>query len=354
MTTAGPNLTPQREPTSSLTFEDLILEVAREIGVAFYGEDGDEEAQIPVDRHDLAECKRHVNNGLRMFFADAPPSGWRFARPVMEITLWGPVGLNTANLSTATQDGDKTIVDVAQDTFFPSMELKAMTVTTVGTVLITKYISARRVLVNSNGVLWTAQTFSIAIDGNYTMPKFFAGMVTGAITYVTQSDQGVPIAWTNEAIIRQWRENVTDETGDPYRAAVRIMAVDGLGNPVKRRWELMVYPKPAESVVVEFPFELHFDKMEDIQEVPPVPFLHDETLKSACLAVVERDQYDKPGRHWENYHGKALPASHQLDARSAPRRLGYFGNPSNRMPQSIQDFRQKFYDRPTVDVQGQL
>ncbi len=350
MTTPPSNI-PYREPNSALNFQDLILEVARELGVAYYGEDGDEETQIPVDKHDLAECKRHVNNGLRMFFADAPPTGWRFARPVMGIDLYGDIAVSATVTSTAITDSGVTTVTVTGgDVFFASMELRMMTVTTVGDVMIKRVISSTQAEVDLNGnAVWTDQTFSISTSGVYTMPPYFVGMITGTPAYAADSNEGVTVSWVNEAKIRKWRENVTDETGDPFWLAIRPMFADGIGNDVRRRrFELLAYPKPNDTQIVEFSTELHFDKLENLGDSPPVPFTHDETIKSACLAVVERDVYDRPGRHSENYHSKALPASHQLDARMAPRSLGYFGNPTSGPVRSIRHWRSHYYDRPEV------
>jgi hypothetical protein len=124
-----------------------------------------------------------------------------------------------------------------------------------------------------------------------------------------------------------------------------------LGNPLKaRRWELVTYPTPSENQVVAFPFEFHFDKMVDHLESPPVPYSHDETVKAACLATVERDVYDNPGRHTESYAG-ALRKSYERDARTGPRRLGYFGNPGGGR-YSISQWRDNIYDRPDVTGDG--
>lgn len=339
------------EPTSALNFGDMILAVAEEMGVAFYGENGDEIAQIPVDAHDLDKCKRVVNSGIRMFFNDAPLNGWRFTRPVAEVDIWSPRNLATATTCTAVTDSNRTLVTSTVAVFKGSMELKLVVITDVGTVMITNFISATQVEVDLNGnAVWTAKTFSIASDGNFTMPKNFAGMQDGEITYVADTNQGIPIRWANEAMIRQVRENVTDETGDPYWAAIRIVDRDGLGRDIRRRYEFITYPKPDEDMTFEFPFELYFERLNDENESPPTPFIHDETLLSACLAVVERDVYDAFGRHWQNYHQKTLMNSFKLDGRSGPRRLGYFGNPSRGPIRSISEFRRTFYDRPEVQI----
>jgi len=94
------------EPTSALSFYDLIKRVAIEAGIAYYGADGDEQATIPVDAHDFDLCKRVVNDGIRMFIADAPPKGWRWMHRIMSVNL-------TATRITGTVDSlsDTTLVD---------------------------------------------------------------------------------------------------------------------------------------------------------------------------------------------------------------------------------------------------
>jgi hypothetical protein len=330
----------------------LLLEVAREMGAAYMGAAGDEVSQIPIDAYDLSECKRHVNNGLRKFFADAPPTGWRFARPVQTIDLWGAVGVVAGTTVTSVTDSGVTTMTATAASFCESMELKIIVVTDADgsdDIMITKVLSSTKAEINrGDNSDFSASTYSIANNGNYTMPPHFAGMMTGTPTYVTNSNQGVSLSWVGEALIRQYRENITDETGDPFYLATRTMNVDGLGNPLNgRRWELMAYPRSSGTESVEFPMELHFDKLENLADLPPVPIVHDETLKAACLAVVERDVHDRPGRHWQDYHENALPRSHTLDARTGPRALGYFGDPSVGRP-SIQQWRQTGYDRPAV------
>lgn len=343
---------PYREANSALTFGDLLLEVAREMGVAFYGDDGTEIAQIPDNMHDLEECKRHVNNGLRMFFNDAPPAGWRFNRPTLQMDLWGTVAVNAAVTATAVTDSGKTIVTVSGGTpFSQSMEHKMMAVTGLtNDVMITKVLTSSTAEINLNGESdFASATFSITANGVYTMPPWFSGMVHGHPTFAADTNEGVSLRWMHEAAIRQWRQNSDDSTGTPNMLATRIKDVDGLNNTLgRRRYELLAWPTPSggDVMTIEFPCELHFDKMENEAEYPPTPVAHDEALKAACLAVVERDVYDRPGRHWEYYKNDALPKSHNIDARTGPRSLGYFGNPTG--PRSFTDWRANYYDRPEV------
>lgn len=341
------------EPTSALTFEDLILDVARKLGYAYYGADGDEAIQIPQDPHDLDECKRLVNKGIRMFLADAPsPNGWRWTRPTGQVTIWGTFAANSSN--TLVSEGydpltDKTTLLASADAFYESMEEKPIALTGVGTFTITDVLSLRRIKVSGNAtaVGTSGVTWAITADGNYTLPRTFSGMYTGQITYISDTNQGVDIEWTDEATIRQWREDITDETGDPFWAAVRPM---NTGTP-RRRWELVVYPKPDEVMTVEFPFLLHFDSLIDLDEVHPAPFPHDETIRAACLAAAERDSEDTPGNDFAYYRQQCLPNSYRIDAQSAPRKLGYFGNPTGMGGHSaIRFFRNHVYQRPTVSV----
>jgi len=340
------------EPTSVLTFQDLIIEVARRIGVAFYGDDGDEVVQVPVDAHDLAECKRHVNNAIRMILNDAPAlNGWRFTRPTASVVIWGTVATDDDNkVSSLGYDPltDKTTLQAESDSFYDSMEEKSIVLTGVDTFTITDYLSATQIKVAGDATAAgvSGVTWSLTADGNYTLPRSFGGQVVGVPTYESDTNQGVSLNWTDEAVIRKWRENITDETGDPYLLAIRPMAT---GTP-RRRWELMAYPQPDEVMTVEFPYHLHFDRMVDMDEVPPLPFVHDETVKAACLAVAEKDVEGVPGADWDYYTNSCLPNSYRVDAMAAPKRLGYFGNPSSPAGSPIKFFRKYVYQRPSVSV----
>jgi len=339
------------EPTSTLTFRDLIVEVARHIGIAYYGDEGTAAAQVPVDAHDLDECKRHVNNGIRMFLNDAPqPNGWRWTRPTASVTIWGTIAAEAGK--TVTSSGydpatNKTTLTANQDSFYESMERKTIAVVGVASYTITDYVNATTIKVegDATAVGTSGTQFSITANGNYTLPRNFSGQFVGDITYTSDTNQGISLEWCNEAKVRQWREDITDETGDPFWAAIRPMAE---GSP-RRRWEIMLYPKPDDVLVIEFPYHLHFDKLVELDEVHPAPFAHDEAIKAACLAVAEQDVEDVAGLKNSYYRGVCLPNSHRIDAQSAPKKLGYFGNPSARGAGSpIQVFRDHIYQRPNV------
>lgn len=335
------------EPTSTLTFGDLILEVARKLGYAYYGENGDEALQVPVDPHDLAECKRHVNNGIRMFVTDGPaPNGWRWARPVSQIDIWGDLEVGSGSVVTGSPVSDgKTLLTDTLGLFLPTMELKDITITGVGTFTIAEFISPTQVKVTGDASAAAAATWAMTSGGTFTLPATFGGDYVGEITYAANTNQGVNIDWVNESIIRDVREDVTDETGDPYWAAIRPIL---RGDP-RRRWELVLYPSPDENMSILFPFNIHFDRLLNLSETHPAPFSHDETVKAACLAAAERDQEDAFGPDTQYYRQVCLPNSYRIDAMSAPKRLGYFGNPVTAGRSNlIQTFRAELYQRPDV------
>lgn len=325
-------------PTSTLTFQDLIVDVAIKLGVAYYGENGDEEAQLPVDIHDLAQCKRHVNDAIRMFLADAPVHGWRWARPVASIIVWPSVDTDDDVTITGTYDPTtkKTTITASEASFYPSMETKTIVVTDVDSYIVETYVSTTIVRVDGDKHWTGSKTFSIAADGNYTLPRTFGGSYTGQIAFAAGTNNAAIISWTSEQEIRLLRETSTTETGDPRLASVRIIET-------RRRWELMLYPIVSGIETLEFPFDLHFDSLVELDEYHPAGHVHDEAIKAACHAVIERDAEDMVGSLTEYYRKVALPNSYRADARSAPSQLGRIGTGR---PTAAE--MRRIVDRPTV------
>lgn len=332
------------EPTSTLTFEDLILHIAEKLGMASYGSTGTSVAAIPTNAQDLALCKRLANNAVRMFVHDAPkPNGWRWTRPVASAVLWADIDEDTTNkISSATYNASasNTTLVIPTAAFYPTMELKTLAVDVVGDLTIERYVSATSVVVSGSNVAALNKAWSIESGGNFTLPQTFGGQFVGEPTYAANTNHSVSLEWSDESTIRQWRADVTVETGTPNLLAVRVMDT---GSP-RRRWELLSYTAPDEDLTVEFPYVLHFDSLVNLTDVHPAPFGHDETVKAACDAVCEKDVEHALGVAWGYYKESALPNSYRVDAMSAPKKL----QPRNGGASSIQDFRNNWYQRPTV------
>lgn len=426
------------EPNSALAFSDLILAVAERLGVAFYGAAGDQPAAIPDSTtmpYELDRCKRFVQDGMRMFIADAPPAGWRWQKPLAEIDLWPDKGLampssstsgsvvtaahvagtthvyasvswfsssnvgqviavrgvgvftiaayvsptevtltpgtdyswagaNTFNLDIATAaptltvayngvgTNTSTITAAVAGTFFPTSEGKTLYVTDLaGGITLGGYLTDTTMTftdtAGAKATAWGAgaRTFSLAAFGVYTMPQTFFGEYSGPITYAAGSNRGVPIMWTTEVEIRRLRENWNMVSGNPYYAAIRRMQ-----QGVDRRYELIVYPNTGGTYTVEFPYVIYFDKITNLTDMHPAGMAHDETVKAACLAAAELQGEDVLAGSMKYYREVALPNSYRVDARSAPRRLGYCGNPRS-VTVALRDFRQ-YFRRPTVSYRN--
>lgn len=393
---------PITEPTSALAFGDLITEVAYKIGCSDYGSTGASAPGIPTDPHDLTLCQRIVNKAIRMFINDGPkPSGWRWLNQIAQVDFWPMIAADatnktyvaftstnynsTTNLTTLTLHAPSTVVQLTPTSttiqFLPSMELRNIylggnppastssfflptTVTNVSTTgtpwTIVNYLSPTQVQVNGNpsstSTLSHGSTiFSMVPQGDYTLPANFSGQFSGQITYVQNTNRGMILRWTDEASIRSRRSNYNFESGTPYECAIRLIPQptynDQTYTPPRRRYELMAWRIPSEFLSVVFPFTLGFNNLVNNTDVPPSPFAFDEALKAACLAVCEKEVEDTFGPDWQYYKSDALPKAWDIDARSAPKALGYFGNPtaaSVAFP-PIKAFRDFYYQRPNVN-----
>lgn len=319
------------EPTSALTLSDLILEVAIKAGWASYGADGSEAAQIPTNAHDLAECTRCVTNAIRMFAHDAPASGWRWSRPVGTFTLWADVAeLIGRTVSGGSYDSTnlETTITASEAVFFSTMEDADLVIDSVGTFRIKQYVSATQVIVTGDASTASSDLFSITSTGDYMLPRGFAGPHGGPITFGSNQNQITALRWVDESDIRVARNVSDDVTGYPTMIAVKLAQTVQAGD--RRRYVLSVFPRADADTTVEFKYHLTLDALVNLTDPIPTPLVHDETIRAACRAVVERDivrQVDGPD--WQYYRGNCLPSSHEYDSRSGPRRIGYVGNPDS-------------------------
>jgi hypothetical protein len=323
------------EPTSALTFADLTLEVAKKLGVAFYGLAGDEVAQVPTDVHDLAECQAHVNNAIRLFISDAPPPGWRWMRRLDTVVLWA----TTTGTATGTYVSPTGTITATSAKFYPSMVGHEIVFTVSGaSYTVVGYTSPTVVTTDANCSGEVAAAFTITANGNYTMPAYFGGQYTGEATFSAGSNEAYHLEWTDDYEIRRFREIPTVDIDTPRLLAVRRM------NEVARRWEVMAWPTPGTTVSIQVPYELSFDRMTTGTDLHPAGDRFDEAVKAACFAVLERDAEDSLAGLMQEYREVALPNAYKIDARSAPKRLGPSGRHVRVTPWNFREYRR----RPTV------
>ena len=267
------------EPTSALNFYDLILRVAREAGIAYSGSSGSEKAMIPVDEYDLDLCKQVVNDGVRMFIADAPAKGWRWMRRKMSVSLTAIRITGTADSASTTTVVDLTLADdYDTDNDLLNYYCYILTGTGAGSwAKITGYTALTGTITvadwldkygNAGGTdPDTDSTFAVTdvetVGGDiarYPLAEDFGGEVNGQIQYEASSSHGTHIEWCDESLIRT-RRSATVQTGYPKLAAIRSLEYISGGFGPKRRFELIVDPQPSAAEVVEFPYTLYFDKL---------------------------------------------------------------------------------------------
>jgi len=337
------------ESSATLTFRDLLLFVAEYYGVASYDTNGI--PYIPADdAFNLRECKKIVNEAIRMF-ASRPPSSngkWRWMRRT-ETILFYPNGDGVSNIGS----------DAA------------------------RYM----------------------LSAGCTQPA-------GKISYIAESGHGTQIDWCDATRIVQSRSN-SISTGYPSLAAIRPYQPTANTLMATRRWEILFNPEPSLADSVQFPYVLQFDKMlleggtadstsdttlvdatrlepddyfntqiisiisgtgkggyatvtdytgatgsftvadwldiegtvggtnpaaDSIYVVEPAANLHpagaqfDEAIKIACLAKCEMEAEDAElgNKYVKYFEDVALPAAYRIDANSAPRALGTMNNKSSR------------------------
>jgi hypothetical protein len=166
------------EPTLSASFQELITKVAREAGIAYYSSSGQSKALCPIDVHDLELVKEIINDGIRMFMADEPPTGWRWRRRLASIAVTGTRITGTADSASAT-----TIVDLTLATTYNYLHY-------VGTCTVSEFSVGETVVQgtsNATGLITaiTATTLDITIVSG-TADKTH-NWTHGAHTFTTSS-----------------------------------------------------------------------------------------------------------------------------------------------------------------------
>lgn len=243
------------EPTGAKTFADLVTDVAKFAGLAYYGANTNEEAMLPVDRHDLFICKQIVNDGIRRFIGDAPQNGWRWQRRIHYQNLI-PVVSGAASSGSSTTLVDSTYADDYADDYFNGCIIEITGGTGQGEhALITDFtgLTCTFTFSSLSGGSTPDSTSEFVIGHRYILPQDFGGDIEGQINYLRDSNHGLKIDWTIAAEIEALRENGS-HSGYPFLAAVEPYG--------DRRWELSLYPDPQAADTIKFPYLKYFDDLD--------------------------------------------------------------------------------------------
>ncbi len=267
------------EPTSALSIEDLVLRIAREIGVAYYGSDGQQEAMVPNDPHDLDLCRRIVNDGIRLFVKSSPPNGWRWMRRIMEVDVTSTEVTGTADSTSTTTLVDADLTDsydtdgdligfwiyITDGTGEGSYAQVAGYTAISGTVTVADWLFISGNAGGTDPVATDSYTITPieTIEGEiyrYPLPENYGGTPDGPITYKADSNHATEIEWVDESFIRR-RRSVTVTNSYPLWAATLPYEPRAAGAGPSRRFEIQFDPKPSVDDTFLFPYDLYFDKV---------------------------------------------------------------------------------------------
>uniref|UniRef100_A0A6M3KYY5 Uncharacterized protein n=1 Tax=viral metagenome TaxID=1070528 RepID=A0A6M3KYY5_9ZZZZ len=252
------------EPTSALSYRELITEVARVAGCAYYGTTGLLPAMPPIDNNAFDEIRGIVNRGIKMFIANAPINGWKWRHRKMSVTF-APSFTGTATAGGATSLTDDDIAGDYTDDYFLGFTIGITAGTGIDeTAVITGYtgltgrfnftaLSGGSTPDTTSQYRISRSTAVVTSDpARYQLDEDF-GAVESQIKYAANSNRGNKIQWCDESTIRALRAIVV-QTGTPKLAAIRPYGT--------RRFEMIVDPTPTAADIVEFMYKVIFDKLD--------------------------------------------------------------------------------------------
>lgn len=312
-----------RDTTAAYTFGDLVTEVARQLGIAYYGEQGNQPASAPVNAHDLDACKRYVNEGLRSFFLQAPPGGWMWAKSRVTIPLWNSVVAAASRTLTSAIVGGQCVVTANTAVFQETMEEKTINLTGGASLVVKEYLSPTQVVAYGSLVQTTPVTYSITADGEYTLPRSFTGYYD-ASGIIQQNGSSVPcyVQWVSEDLVTAGRMSRTSPTISAIASIYAKAAVSG-----RPRY---VLGTPSTGGVFTLSYEQTFNALANLSDPLPTPVVHDLTVRHACLAAAEQGTDGVLGMWTSQFREHSLPASYNLDRRLAPKSVPPMLSSTNR------------------------
>ena len=296
------------EPTSKYEIYDLLVRVAVEMGIAYYGSSGDERAMPPIDAHNLDLCKKVVRDGINKFIADAPVKGWRWMRRILSVTFTATRITGTADAGTnATHLIDLTLA-TTYTTTDELLNYYAYILTGTGAGSYAKITAYDKTTGDCTVADWldtngnaggtdpvATDTFALTaietVEGDiarYPLPENFGGEADGQIKYEKDTSNAQEIRWVDESLIRQKRA-ISIQTGHPNIAAIRHLEPVTSAPSAKRRFELIVDPQAVAADTVEFPYTLFFDKLQ--YEAGDASGGSGTTLVDSTIANVFADDY---------------------------------------------------------------
>ena len=234
----------------------------------------------PVDIDDLEDVKQVINDGIRQFQADAPPTGWQWRRRIIQVNISNVETTGTADAADATSITDLTLADTydadddlndywvyitgetGEGSYAQITDYTALTGAITVADWLDQYGNAAGTNPAADSTFVITQYETVGGDiGRIPLPEYYGGEVAGDINYSKDATHKQRILWTAENIISTQRQSSTSSSY-PFLAAIRpLEPVAGTLGP-KRRYELLLYPDPVQTDILEWPYILEFDKID--------------------------------------------------------------------------------------------
>lgn len=291
---------------STLGYDSFVKRVSRHMGL--------DTVFANLSAEDQAIVNEIVQDGVARFYLARK---WRFLHPTESFILFADIAVVAGTtVSGGSFSGGSTTITASEASFHPLMVGKSLVITTVDTFVVDGYTSPTVISVTGDASSASADTFSLAADGIYTLDADWAEL-EGKITYDTEQFTH-PLTLTSEAKIREMKQAQVS-TGIPQLAAVRIRESDG---ELEHRIEVMVWPVPNADYTVSSRFSLHPTLLSSAEPFPLGGAQHARTVLAACMAAAELDHDDTIGIHEETYQRRLLDSISLDKKQNAPEFLG--------------------------------
>jgi hypothetical protein len=319
------------DPTLGLTYDDFRIRVAEFLGVAYYGPNGDQAAQLPVDAHDLDLVSRIVNDGYRRFIGENEK--WNFLN--VPFTLQFVTGTAGRRRAAAPRPSWIPASRRRSDSFFngftPPRHARRGS---VDIVHVTAYTGATHTFTFSAGNSSrrrghaTQLAASTAVEGQnyrYYLPDDFYGILMTPLHLrrgraspdpINEVDEGRPSGNcgpvpTPAARLRPWPS---------------VLLTRRLPRPQTVGGSVLAPPPGVERMTATY--KRFPQKLSSGTDRSVAGYQHDDTaIMAACVAEAERQRGDAIGPREQAYQAM-LERAMKLDARASEARAKEFGDRS--------------------------
>ena len=330
------------EPTASLSYRDLTLEVATrkymgilnvrdwptetEIATATWA--GHTTAQIDQAVIYLNDAKSIADAAYKRILA---AHTWGFLTKRTTLTGWVTNTETAVGVPTYADPVSTIVVDA--DLFLPSMVGSVITFGTSETTwTIAEYVSATsaRVTGDASGEVAT-QEITITSTGYQRLPDDFSGEVVDEKFYRNPDSNGPAIDETTMSEILTKR-GLTDLTHqNPWQYGLETVQTGGF-----TRWNVCFWPGWSTDTLLHYRYKVQIDLLtsasvdgDDVTDYPLGGANFSTAIREACMAILEENRgYDKGPAH-TTYNNELAIAIRQ-DGKNKPANQGYNKDDSDR------------------------